>query len=176
MSFSENAPPLMRSSPREAEIYQAVGDWVSSCLGEGFTVLQGQQNRTPPPLGNFVTMVISNKNRLSTNARQYQADQNVLVSASFLFTLEVTCIGKDSGEAVMLLKTLWRDLSCCEFFQKYLPSCAPVDSDLPHQEPLLTAEKQYEDKWALALHLNVLMKTILQQETMNNIHLKITKI
>ncbi|QCE34689.1 hypothetical protein FAI40_04610 [Acetobacteraceae bacterium] len=176
MSLSENsavssAVPFLSLSPSESEIYQAVGDWISAVLGDGFNVIQGQQNQSPPPLNCFVTMVISNKERLATNGRHYTPDQKMVISDSSLFTIQVACVGKGSGEAISTLKTLWRDLSCCQFFIENLPSCAPVSSDNPVQEVLTTAENQYENRWSVGLRLNVLTEITLNQDSFSEIHL-----
>lgn len=140
--------------PTESEVMTALGDWLGTVLPAGWAIVQGQQNRTPPPTPPFAIIQIVTRKRVATNSRQY-TDQSVTITQPLILGVQVMLFGAGAGDGVVQLNTAWRDPDAVDFFRTHLPQAAPMYGSDPRQHAFTTAEKQYEDTWSIDLFLNI---------------------
>lgn len=163
-SFSANqSTSKVTVSPNEADMQEAVGQWLMAYLPAGFDVIMGQQNQTPSPLNPYVAMEIISKRRLATNSSEYSSGYRIITTPTEI-VLQINAFGNGAGDAVQLIKTLWRDSSSVEFMASIQAEITPLYADEPTQSPFTNAEANYEDLWHIDIHFQVNITAMLPQD------------
>lgn len=150
-------------TPSESDIYRAVGDWLKATLPSGFSVLQGQANRTPSPTGPYAAMVIVTKRRLATNAWSYGAGTRSVIEPTHI-AVQVNLFGAGAGDAVQQIQLLWRDFYTTDFMRALGNVVSPLDTSDPRQSPFINAEANYEDEWSIDLRCQANVTTTIPQD------------
>lgn len=133
----------------------------------GPNVLKGQQNRVPMPTGpNFCILTPTGRAQLATTARTYRpptlpvpAEGERDTQRSTRLDVQIDVYGPAAAENVQIISTLLRDLYGCDFLRPH--RVQPLYCSEPTQLPLITGEKQYEQRWTVtaALQFNPTVST-----------------
>lgn len=146
---------LYAPSITETQIFTALRSFLTTIL-PGVEVVQGQDNRVPEPLQNFVVMTRGITPRLSTNVDTWEyidAPATIEHTASTEVVIQLDVHGPDSGDLSQTLRTLLRSRYAVEVMG---PSgVTPLYADDPVQMPFQNAEFQFENRWVIMAHLQV---------------------
>ncbi len=122
-------------------------------------VVRGQQNRVPMPTGpNFVILTPTGRAQLATTARSYtdptdpapaEGSRQTVRSTSLAVQMDI--YGPAAAENAQIVSTLLRDIYGCDFLRPH--HCQPLYCGEPTQLPLITGEKQYEQRWTIPVTL-----------------------
>lgn len=117
-------------------------------------VVQGLDNKVPPPPGPHIVVTVMFFNRLATNIRSYNdpavADPDTedggteAIQQNAACHVQIDCYGPDSQDWAIMLTTLLRDPYGCDALA---PNVSPLHADDPKQIPLVDSEAQYEQRW-----------------------------
>lgn len=122
-------------------------------------VVKGQANRVPMPTGpNFVILTPGGRAQLATTVRTYEpsddpapADGARDTQRQTRLDVQVDIYGPAAAENVQIVSTLLRDMYGCDFLRPH--KIQPLYCSDPRQLPLITGEKQYEQRWMLGATL-----------------------
>lgn len=144
----------------EAAILAKLGDFLTDVLPAGVEIVQGQDNRVPPPASdNYVVFWPSRRARLATNSHEYTPGADTKAATTEVeLIVQVDIHGSNSADNAQVVTTLWRDPYACEFMD---PVAAPLFAEEPVQLPFWNDQEQTENRWVLKLHLqaNVTVST-----------------
>ena len=149
-------------------IYKYLKAFIES-FATDYIVMQGQQNRVPPPKKKFVVMQEIGRSRLATNLRNYYAEgdnelqQNI---TSTEISIQIDIYGPDSADIAQQFEILFRDYIATDFFPKNI---APLYCENFRQIALQDTEKQYNQRWTTTAKFNILPETITKIEFIHNI-------
>lgn len=117
-------------------------------------VLDGQQNLTAMPLGDFVIMTPTKQIGLSTNRVNY-VDNGVYGDGiqhnqrSTQWPCQIDCYGERAADHAAIIGTLIRSDFACEWFRQNGNVITPLYCSDPHQTTMINGEQQYESRWTL---------------------------
>lgn len=117
-------------------------------------VLDGQQNLTPMPLGDFIIMTPMRQVGLSTNRVRY-ADNGVYGEGvqqnirSTQWPCQIDCYGDGAADNAAIIGTLIRSEYACEWFRQNGNTLIPLYCSDPHQTTMINGEQQYESRWTM---------------------------
>lgn len=139
-------------SVTDTDIFTALRSFLSAVLPDGTPVIQGQQNRVPPPTeDNYVVMIPLFRSRLATNLTTYTNPQGPLGVANILqatkITVQLDVHGPLSGDYAQIIATLLRSGYGVHQFQTSGFDIAPLYAEDPRQGPFLNGEQQFESRW-----------------------------
>ena len=130
------------------QVLTAVGDFLA--LATGIPAYQAQENRVPPPRGDFVMYSQSGKRRLAMPANTY-ADIGKIGSKDIIqpteYTIQVDFYGPNAADHVQELISILSDGFGWDVMPVYIK---PLTASEPVQMPLVNAEKQYEERWKVS--------------------------
>lgn len=117
-------------------------------------VLEGQQNLTPMPLGDFIIMTPMRQVGLSTNRVTYDdngvyGEGKQLNQRSTQWPCQIDCYGPNAADNAAVIGTLIRTDYACEWFRGKGPVLTPLYCSDPHQTTMINGEQQYESRWTL---------------------------
>lgn len=95
-------------TPTDSALYQALGEYLKTVLPSPFRIKQGQQNRTPSPVGPYCVMQLITTRLLATNGWSY-TDASRVVTELREVTVQVSAFGTGAGDALKQVCGLWRD-------------------------------------------------------------------
>lgn len=141
----------------EDDILTAVRGFLLGVLS-GVEVVQAQNNRVPEPLGeNFVIMTPRSRKRQSTNQDTWPADAVAPVAIDHLqstnVSIQLDIHGPAGSDNAQIIGTLWRDDYACAVLAP--AGIAPLYADDGAQMPFLNGSQQYENRWVMAVALQV---------------------
>ena len=139
----------------EGQIYTQIRAWLLEVLPNEMRVITGQQNRMPAPKDPFATMVIINRERISTNASEYDGTSTRTVKEQVKLNMQITLFGPASSNQMQAVTALWRDMHAVDFFRNQNVSIAPLYTSSVRQLGFITGEKQYDDCWTVDLAMMV---------------------
>ncbi len=150
-------------TPTDSALYQALGGYLKTVLPSPFRVKQGQQNRTPSPVGPYCVMQLITTRLLTTNGWSY-TDASRVVTELREVTVQVSAFGTGAGDALKQVCGLWRDFYTTDWLQTNAPVLSPLSAAEPRQLGFVNGEDQYEDAWSVDLKMQVnYQRTIPQQ-------------
>lgn len=122
-------------------------------------VIKGQQNRVPMPTGpNFAILTPTARGQLATTVRTYRPTDDPAPAPGARDTqrqtrldVQIDIYGPAAAENVQIVGTLLRDMYGCDFLRPH--QVQPLYCSDPTQLPLITGEKQYEQRWTLGATL-----------------------
>ena len=152
--------------PNTYQLSSSVGSFGGVKMTTGIEVVQGIVNRVPSPAGGFVLITRISKVRLSTDVTEYTDPLHGPSSVEYLqstdYQLQFDFFGEDAADWAQVVSTLWRSLQACDFLKPY--GIQPLYNDDPRQVPMVTGEKQYEQRWVMTTHLNYTPKVSVPQD------------
>lgn len=149
--------------PTEDAIMTRVGDYITAAATPGVTVVQGQENRVPPPdADNYVCFWHSARFRLATNSSTYDVNGGVrAITTPMHLVVQVDVHGAQSADEAQRIYSLWRDPFGCDFMAGVAD---PLFCDDPQQLPFWDGENQTENRWVIKLHLQANMTVSTPQD------------
>jgi hypothetical protein len=149
---------VMAPSITEAQMFTALGNFLTSILGSGVDVLQGQLNRVAEPSKpDFVVMWGLNRPRLATNVDSWDitadAPTALSVQQSTQVDVQLDIHGPNSTDNAQTITTLWRD----EYATRAIDAAVmtPLFATDGHQMPFVNGEQQYEDRWVVTVSMQM---------------------
>lgn len=151
--------------PTESTIMHMVGDWLTEvALPADWALIQGQQNRLPPPAQRFMVMQTITRRPLATNRHVYGPTTTTITQPVEL-AIQLTAYGDDAITTLGTISTLWRDPAAVSWFQQKRDDMAPLNTGSIMQHSFITAEQQYEDSATLTLLLIIQTRLCRSAET-----------
>ena len=148
-------------TPLIDQIFADVRAYLQTVVGASVEIFQGLGNRVPSSSSDsFIVMTALGQYRLATNVNtdvdgffsvpliptQTQHQQ------SMRFDIQLDFYGPNSGDWVEMVATLFRDPYSCDALGLV---CQPLYADDANMSPLITAEKQYLERWQLVASVQV---------------------
>lgn len=117
-------------------------------------VLDGQQNLTPMPKGDFIIMTPMRHVGLSTNRVQFDdngvyGDGKELTQRSIQWPCQIDCYGENAADNATIIGTMIRSEYACEWFRSQNSPLSPLYCTDPHQTTMINGEQQYESRWTM---------------------------
>lgn len=145
-------------------------------------VVRGQQNRVPMPVGpNFVIMTPTARGQLATTVRTYRPSDDPApaegerdTQRSTRLDVQLDVYGPGAAENAQIVTTLLRDVYGCDFLRPHL--CQPLYCGDPTQLPLITGEKQYEQRWTIPTSLQFNPTVSTSQQFADNVAITLAEI
>jgi hypothetical protein len=136
-------------------IMTALRTFLLGCVPNGVEVFQSQDNRVPmPAAANFIIMTPSGRERMSTNNDTYliaSAPDHMSRGHSTAMVVQLDIYGPAGADYAQIIATLFRDDYACQLMDA--AGIAPLFATDGQQMPLVTAEKQYLDRWTMKVTL-----------------------
>jgi hypothetical protein len=138
-------------SPGMVDLYVALRAFIQGVIGgtPPVPVIQGLGNRAAMPAGPFIAMTRVGSYRLATNV-DTDTDgypSNPQITSALQATrldIQIDFYGPNSGDWATMIGTLFRDPYASDALGDI---CQPLYADDPRMMPLITAEKQYLERW-----------------------------
>lgn len=116
-------------------------------------VFLSQENNTPMPIGDFVTMTPMFITGLSTNRVGYNdpgvGQGSELTQRSNQWRCQLDFYGKSAQEMAAIVGTMIRSEYSANWFRQSNMPVTPLYAGEPHQTTMINAEQQYESRWTL---------------------------
>lgn len=155
--------PTVVLSVSESDVLAALRAFLLPLVPSTWEVIRGLQNRVAPPAGSYVLMTPIGRERLSTN-RRLSAPFSVQILQATRMTVQVDVRGESADDVAYAIATLFRDTYGVAALKASGLPIAPLYTTSPKQIPLVTAEKQYQDRWSLDVDVQVnAILTVTQQ-------------
>lgn len=149
----------------EAVVMKALGDFLTGVLPVGVTIILGQENQVPSPVGEFVQMTPGTFRRLGTNVHKYTDPGTnpgtMAASATRELSIQLDCYGKDSQSYALIIETLFRDGFAVDQFPAGIAPCYAGDLQ---QIPLITGEENWLERWKLDVKMSVVPTVTVPQD------------
>ena len=138
----------------ESQITTVLGDFLSGIVLSGTTVIVGQANLVPEPVGSdFVVMWPLMRRPMAYNIDTWDTtNSNPAVISSETdskVTFQLDVHGPQSSDNAQIIVTLWRDDYASVFFDNEGYPIRPLYIDDARQMPFLNESQQIETKWAI---------------------------
>lgn len=116
-------------------------------------VFLSQENNTPMPVGDFVTMTPMFITGLSTNRVAYNdpgiGQGSELTQRSNQWRCQLDFYGTSAQEMAAIVGTMIRSEYSTNWFRQNNMPVTPLYAGEPHQTTMINAEQQYESRWTL---------------------------
>ena len=116
-------------------------------------VFLSQENNSPMPLGDFVTMTPMFITGLSTNRVSYSGSGtgigSELTQRSNQWRCQLDFYGNSAQEMAAIVGTMIRSEYSANWFRQNNMPVTPLYAGEPHQTTMINAEQQYESRWTL---------------------------
>lgn len=135
--------------------FTALRTYLLSIWPAATEVVQGDVNRVSTPTGdNFAVMWLLNSTRLATNVNTWSNGVNPTTlerTQPLRLSLQIDVCGPQAEANALTLTTLWRDAHAIDALKG--SGMTPLDADDAWRSPFITAEKQYQERWIVKIHL-----------------------
>ena len=139
----------------DSDVFTALRTFLTSILLAGTEVVQGQDNRVPMPIGDFVTMTAKSNSRIELNHTVYTDPGTNPGSEAYVtpseFVIQLDFYGTNSAQNAKITESLFRSQSALDSFSN--ANIKPLYADNPVQIPLINGEEQYEQRWKVDAHI-----------------------
>ncbi len=144
----------MRTEPdiTDARVFTVLRSYLLSFFPD-VEVIRTQDNRVPPPRNGFIALTGTGKRRIETNWRRYVDTAETKVKDVIMpteYAIQVDFYGKGAGEMSQAFCTLFFDDTSCEMFPN---DVRPLYASDPVQMPMVSAEKQYMERWRVDIRM-----------------------
>ncbi|WP_336747892.1 LIC_12616 family protein [Pantoea vagans] len=116
-------------------------------------VFLSQENNSPMPIGDFVTMTPMFITGLSTNRVAYNdpgtGQGSEQTQRSNQWRCQLDFYGNSAQEMAAIIGTMIRSEYASEWFRQNNMPVTPLYAGEPHQTTMINAEQQYENRWTL---------------------------
>jgi hypothetical protein len=120
-------------------------------------IIQSQVNRVPEPkAADFIVMTPTFRRRIATNVETWSTapdpappPDELRMERDTEVTIQLDIHGPNGADNAQTIATLWRSDYGCRAIDP--PIFQPLYASDGHQAPFVNAEKQYENRWVMAL-------------------------
>lgn len=116
-------------------------------------VFLSQENNSPMPIGDFVTMTPMFITGLSTNRVSYNdpgvGQGSEQTQRSNQWRCQLDFYGNSAQDMAAIVGTMIRSEYASEWFRQNNMPVTPLYAGEPHQTTMINAEQQYENRWTL---------------------------
>lgn len=116
-------------------------------------VFLSQENNTPMPIGDFVTMTPMSAPALSTNRVSYFDSGSGVgeerTQRSNQWRCQLDFYGLSAEDMAFIVATMTRSEYSANWFRQNNHPITPLYAGEPYQTTMINAEKQYENRWTL---------------------------
>lgn len=116
-------------------------------------VFLSQENNSPMPIGDFVTMTPMFITGLSTNRVSYYdpgaGKGSEQTQRSNQWRCQLDFYGNSAQDMAAIVGTMIRSEYATEWFRQNNMPVTPLYAGEPHQTTMINAEQQYENRWTL---------------------------
>jgi len=157
----------------EAEVFQALGNFLTQILPAGTAIVRGQVNRVPEPQGtDFVVMWPILTTRLEYNTDTYDSTaQTKSMLQPVQMDIQLDVHGPSSADNSQIITTLMRD----EYgTQSFTDICAAIGAGIEiqplfcgnrSQMPFMDGEQQVEERWIIQVSLQANPVVVVPQQS-----------
>lgn len=137
----------------KAQLQTALRAFLLGITGNGWQVIEGQDNRVAMPTGTFITMTSMLTPMLSTSKSTWvdpgsnPGTENNLTSSQWRCQLDF--YGDGAGDMALTVSRLVRTEYACDQFATSGVDMQPLYAEEPRNTTLINAEQQYEERWTL---------------------------
>lgn len=122
-------------------------------------IFTGQVNRVPEPTGaDFIVMTPVTRTRLKTNEETWSTDpepapapDTLVAGRGTQVTIQLDIHGPNGSDNAQVIATLWRSDYACRAIDPAI--FQPLYASDGRQMPFINAERQYENRWTMAVVL-----------------------
>ena len=152
---------IVTSTPTQTDIYTALRTVLLEII-ENVEVIQGEGNRVPTPLGEFIVIQAISQTRLTNdNINKYSdpfpLDGSKLITSKIQYAVQIDCFGANSSNNANKIVALLRD-----DFGISLLQCLYCSE--PTQAPLTSGEETYIQRWMITAEMQVNFDIGIKQE------------
>ena len=135
-----------------SQLQTALRSFLLGMLGGSWQVIEGQDNRAPMPLGNFVVMTSMTAGYIATPEESWVAGSsnpgidNVRTSSQWRCQLDF--YGPGAQDAATAVSRVIRTTYACDQFTASGIDMQPLYAEEPKNLTMINAENQYEPRWS----------------------------
>jgi len=135
-----------------SQLQTALRSFLLGLLGTGWQVIEGQDNRAPMPLGNFVVMTSLTAGYIATPEESWVPGSsnpgvdNVRTSSQWPCQLDF--YGPGAQDAATAVSRVIRTEYACDQFTASGVDMQPLYAEEPKNLTMINAENQYEPRWS----------------------------
>lgn len=140
------------TSITNSQLQTALRAFLLSALPAGWQVIEGQDNRAPMPLGNFVVMTSMLVGYIATPEESWNAGasnpgvDNVKTSSQWRCQLDF--YGAGAQDMATSISRIVRTEYACDQFTASGVDMQPLYAEEPKNLTMINAENQYEPRWS----------------------------
>lgn len=135
----------------KSQVLARLRTFLLAVVAEGVEVLQGNDNRVPMPLGEFVVMGPPRATNMSAPKVSYDAERGEqVITQPMRYSVQLDCYGPGSAATATMISTLLRTEYAVDMLS---PVVAPLYASDPQEMPLVNGEQQYEERWMFSAEL-----------------------
>jgi hypothetical protein len=154
-------------------IIAALGAFIQPFVGSA-QIIQGQQNRVPPPAPDpYVKLTPVLRVLLRTPTVSGVANAQTSITTGMRLDVQVDFYGPTAGDQAAAVETVYRTSYTVEQFTPSVSGIAPLYCTDAHQAPLTNAEQQYEARWTLTASLEYNPVVYIPQQSATKIKVNI---
>lgn len=141
----------MSVSIGKTQLQNALRAFLLGITGNGWQVIEAQDNRVAMPTGSFITMTSMLMPMLSTPKQSWTdpgtnpGTENSLTSSQWRCQLDF--YGKGAGDMALTVSRLVRTEYACRQFTASGVDMQPLYAEEPRNTAMINAEQQYEERW-----------------------------
>ena len=136
----------------QSQLQTALRSFLLGLLGSSWQVIEGQDNRAPMPVGNFVVMTSMTAGYIATPEESWSAGSvnpgvdNVRTSSQWRCQLDFYGVG--AQDAATAVSRIVRTAYACDQFTAAGVDMQPLYAEEPKNLTMINAENQYESRWS----------------------------
>lgn len=163
-------PPAAVITVTESDLYTALGDFLQG-LFHGTEIAQSQQNDTPMPRGEFITMTSLSMLGLSTVRSEYRYTPGDDYGERRLrrvseWICQVDFYGPRAQNQAEIFSRAVRSEYASGQFRQLGNVVVPLYAGDPRQTSMINGEMRYEPRWTVDFHANPVSAVIVPQQFM----------
>lgn len=141
-------------APHKSDVYTSLRAFLQGLIGGSppVEIITGLGNRVPMPRAGFIALTAIGNERIETNIDTDvdgfpEGEPQVTQSQQATrLDIQLDFYGPKSNSWATMVSTMFRDEYACDALG---PVCQPLYADDPIMAPLITAEKQYLQRWTV---------------------------
>ena len=136
----------------KSQLQTALRTFLIGLLGSSWQIIEGQDNRVPMPVGNFVVMTSMTVGYIATPQESWSAGSaNPGVDSaktSSQWRCQLDFYGTGAQDAATAVSRIIRTTYACDQFTASGVDMQPLYAEEPKNLTMINAENQYESRWS----------------------------
>lgn len=155
----------------EEDIYTALRGFLLS-ITTITDIYQAQDPRVPMPKGRYVIMTPIRRERQSTGMRVYDIGVNQMqIGQVTVFVFQLDVYGEGAGDCASVIEQLWRTEYAVDLMHSLNANITPLFTDTVVQATMINAESNYEPRYTLTIHFQVIQNIRVNQALFDQVKL-----